>query len=206
MRSAAAVRRTQGKLPAATHYRLQQHTWVVKGVRDGLHVISTSVTLWSAPVITVPFSLPARQWKPSFETRTTGHLADWALSQWTDMLSQQTWRPSSPPPLYLTVPWNRKINSSLIFSVDTAGTSVSLPSVLDISSKVVRCAPIILFVLWDGGRNVIERDAAAVPWWWDENGGIVCVWLQTAKMWKENVRPWQRLLVAGCSYAYVSVV
>lgn len=43
------------------------------------------------------------------------------------------------------------------------------PSVLHISSKVVKCTSIILFVLWDAGRNVIGCDVAALPWWWDDN-------------------------------------
>lgn len=71
------------------------------------------------------------------------------------------------------------------------------PSVLDISSKVVRCTSIILFVLWDGGRHVIEYDVAAPPWWWHENRDIIGVWLQT-KNWKK-VRPWNCHLVVGCS-------
>lgn len=106
------------KLPAATHYTLQQRTSVVKGARDPRPVISTSVTLRSAPVRTGAFSLHTHQWKPSFETGQ-----DWTSgSLWTDTLSQQTW----PPPPYLTVLWNRKINSPLILSVDTAGTFESL--------------------------------------------------------------------------------
>lgn len=45
----------QGKLPAATHYTLQQHTSVVKGPRHPLRVISRSVKLRSALVITLPW-------------------------------------------------------------------------------------------------------------------------------------------------------
>lgn len=48
------VQGMQGNLPAATHYTLQQHTSVVKGPRHPLCVISTSVKLWSALVITLP--------------------------------------------------------------------------------------------------------------------------------------------------------
>lgn len=86
-----AVQSVRGNLPAATHYPLQRRTSVVKGARDPLCVISTSVTLRSAPVITGAFSLQTHQWKPSFEPGQ-----DWTSGRlWTDTLPQQT---RSPPP------------------------------------------------------------------------------------------------------------
>lgn len=196
----------QGKLPAATHYALRQHTSVVKGARDPLRVISISVPLRSAPVITGAFSLHTHQWKSSFETGQ-----DWTSgSLWTDMLSQQTWllspSPASPPPTpYIWLCRETRRSTPRSFSQLTQLARLSLllhqpqpfPSVLDISSKVVRCTSIILFVLWDGGRHVIEYDVAAPPWWWHENRDITGVWLQT-KNWKK-VRPWNCHLVVGCS-------
>lgn len=54
-RTKLLVQGMHGNLPAATHYTLQRHTSVVKGPRHPLCVISTSVKLWSARVITLPW-------------------------------------------------------------------------------------------------------------------------------------------------------
>lgn len=94
------------------------------------------------------------------------------------------------------------MDSALILSVDTAGTWEPLaapgrppprppPSGLHISSKVVRCTSIILFVLWDGGRNVLGYDVVMT-------GTSLVDDYKPRTEKKNNVRPCHRHLVVGC--------
>lgn len=188
------------KLPAATHYTLQQRTSVVKGAQDPLRVISTSVTLRSAPVITGAFSLHTHQWKPSFETGQ-----DWTSgSLWTDTLSQQTWLPPPPP----------AISDCAVKQEDQLPAhSLSWHSW---HIRVSRCASpdsshlfsIFLLRWWDVRQlfylySGMEEDMSSGMMLRLHRGDDVKTGTSLVydyKPWTEkHVRPWHRHLVVGCS-------
>lgn len=177
---------------------LQQRTSVVKGARDPLCVISTSVTLRSAPVITGAFSLRTHQWKPSFEPGQ-----DWTSgSLWTDTLSLQTWLPFPTPPSSISACAVKQEDRLAAHSLSwhswhigvsgCASPDPSFPSVLHISSKVVRRTSVILFVLWDGGRNVLGYDVVMTV------TSLVDDYKPQTGRKKKKVWPWHRHLVVGC--------
>lgn len=189
----------RGNLPAATHYALQQRTSVVKGPRDPLRVISTPVTLWSAPVRTgavfTSESLPLKQGR-------TGHLADWAPSQWTHMLSQQT---RLPPPLISDGAMKQE-DQVLAYFPSWHSWHVCAPRCASLDSSHLFSIFLLrwwnvrqLFYLYCGMQEEMSPGVMLRPCLGDGMimRRIASVRLQTRV--ENNVRLWCRHLVAGCS-------